>query len=81
MISFLPDLDYSSWIRSISLPAAIFTAIPIVSAGIVMVMYLSEHRKWRQNVLFLVDFLSLFTNQEMQEGCMKELGRSGEIKV
>ena len=80
MIAFLPDLDYSSWIRSISLPAAIFTAIPIVSAGIVMVMYLSEHRKWRQNVLFLVDFLSLFTNQEMQEGCMKELGRSGEIK-
>ena len=69
----LPELDYLSWIRSIPLPTILFTAIPIVSSGIVMMMYLVEHRKWRKNVLFFVDFLSLFTNQEMQEGCMNKL--------
>ena len=75
----LPELDYLSWIRSIPLPTILFTAIPIVSSGIVMMMYLVEHRKWRKNVLFFVDFLSLFTNQEMQEGCMNELEWSGEL--
>lgn len=75
----LPELDYLSWIRSIPLPTILFTAIPIVSSGIVMMMYLAEHRKWRKNVLFFVDFLSLFTNQEMQEGCMNELEWSGEL--
>ena len=44
-----------------------------------MMMYLVEHRKWRKNVLFFVDFLSLFTNQEMQEGCMNKLEWSGEL--
>ena len=75
----IPEFDYFSWIRSIPLPTIIFTAIPIISSGVVMMMYLLEHRKWRKNVLFFVDFLSLFTNQEMQEGCMKELERSGGL--
>ena len=74
----LPELDYLSSIRSIPLSRILFTAIPIVSSG-VMMMYFAERRKWRKNVLFLVDFLSLFTNQEMQEGCMTELEWSGEL--
>ena len=46
--------------------------IPVASFGVVAVLYVRERAKQRKHVLFLVNFLSLFTNPEMQECEIKE---------
>lgn len=50
--------------------------IPLASVGVVSVLYVRERAKQRKHVLFLVNFLSLFTNPEMQECEIKEYERS-----
>ena len=46
--------------------------IPVASLGVVSVLYVRERAKQRKHVRFLVNFLSLFTNPEMQESEIKE---------
>lgn len=46
--------------------------IPVASLGVVSVLYVRERAKQRKHVLFLVNYLSLFTNPEMQECEIKE---------
>ena len=46
--------------------------IPVASLGVVSVLYVRERAKQRKHVLFLVNFLSLFTNPEMLECEIKE---------
>ena len=41
--------------------------IPILSIVIVLFLYSMEHQEQKRNVLFFVNFLSLFTNPEMQQ--------------
>ena len=53
--------------------------IPLASAGVVLLLYVRERAKQRKQVLFLVNFLSLFTNPEMQESEIKECLWSEEI--
>ena len=42
------------------------------SGAVVAVLYVRERAKQRKSILFFVNFLSLFTNPEMQECEMKE---------
>ena len=47
--------------------------IPLMSALVVLILFLRERKQQRKNVLFLQNFLSVFTNPEMQDGEMKGL--------
>lgn len=53
--------------------------IPVASLGVVSVLYVRERAKQRKHVLFLANFLSLFTNPEMQECEIKESLRNGIV--
>lgn len=54
--------------------------IPVTSALIVLLLFIQERKQQRKSVLFLQNFLSVFTNPEMQDGEMKELiGSHNEI--
>lgn len=46
--------------------------IPVTSALIVLLLFIQERKQQRKSVLFLQNFLSVFTNPEMQDGEMKE---------
>lgn len=46
--------------------------IPVTSALIVLLLFIRERKQQRKSVLFLQNFLSVFTNPEMQDGEMKE---------
>ena len=49
--------------------------VVIASALLVLYLFVKERRKQRKNVLFLQNFLSVFTNPEMQESDIKEWER------
>ena len=49
--------------------------VVIASALVVLYLFVKERRKQRKNVLFLQNFLSVFTNPEMQESDIKEWER------
>ena len=53
------------------LNAALCLLVPLGSLLVVSVMFAVQRRRQRRSVLFLVNFLSLFTNQEMREGEVK----------
>lgn len=67
MISHIPDYPYLDMLHSIPVNTLLLGLIPLLSLGIVLVLYLVEKRKQQKSINFFVNFISLFTNPEMQQ--------------
>ena len=63
------------------LNAALCLLVPLGSLLVVSMMFVVQRRRQRRGVLFLVNFLSLFTNQEMREDEVKALEMKRESSV
>ena len=64
-----------SYLRLENANLLLLLLVVIASALIVFYLFVKERRKQRKNVLFLQNFLSVFTNPEMQESDIKEWER------
>ncbi|KAK8828672.1 hypothetical protein WA577_000154, partial [Blastocystis sp. JDR] len=73
VISYIPDLRLRERLMLLPINWILLILIPVASLGVVSVLYVRERAKQRKHVLFLVNFLSLFTNPEMQECEIKDI--------
>lgn len=61
-----------SYLRLENANLLLLVFVVLASALIVLYLFVKERREQRKNVLFLQNFLSVFTNPEMQESDIKE---------
>lgn len=81
IIGYLPEVNWMSYLRLENANLLLLLFVVIASALVVLYLFVKERRKQRKNVLFLQNFLSVFTNPEMQESDIKEIiGSKNEIK-
>lgn len=84
-------MNWTSYLRLENANLLLLLFVVLASALIVLYLFVKERRKQRKNVLFLQNFLSVFTNPEMQESDIKEyvccnafqhriIGNKNEIK-
>lgn len=72
IVGHLPEIDYVAIFSKYSAVSMTLIGLPVLSVLVVLCMYLREMKKQRKHIIFIQNFLSLFTNPEMQEGEMKE---------
>ena len=72
VVGHLPEIDIVDTLQKVNITLLLMIALPILSLLIVLCMYARERKEQRKHVLFLQNFLSLFTNPDMQAVEIKE---------
>ena len=72
IVSYLPEIDVIAMLQKVNITLLLVIALPLLSLLIVLCMYFRERKEQRKHVLFLQNFLSLFTNPDMQGVEIKE---------
>ena len=72
IVSYLPEIDIIAMLQKVNITLLLVIALPLLSLLTVLCMYVRERKEQRKHVLFLQNFLSLFTNPDMQVVEIKE---------
>ena len=72
VVGHLPEIDIVDTLQKVNITLLLMIALPILSLLIVLCMYVRERKEQQKHVLFLQNFLSLFTNPDMQAVEIKE---------
>ena len=72
IVSYLPEIDIIAMLQKVNTTLLLVIALPLLSLLTVLCMYVHERKEQRKHVLFLQNFLSLFTNPDMQVVEIKE---------
>ena len=72
IVGHLPEIDIIAVLQKVNITLLMAIALPLLSLVVVLCMYARERKEQRKHVLFLQNFLSLFTNPDMQEVEVKE---------
>ncbi|KAK8794169.1 hypothetical protein WA171_003294, partial [Blastocystis sp. BT1] len=80
ILGHIPEVDPQIFSYFGNLNQVLLLVVPLLSALVVLILFIHERRQQRRNVLFLQNFLSVFTNPEMQDSEIKGLlGSHNEI--